>query len=541
MISLLALLLLACVLVAGRGFVWIVNLLFVSPLFDPLRKLPGPQGPLFSSHIKWVIDPDLSATQHEVWKKQFGKTFRYHGSGRFDYRLMTFDFRAVSHILLSPIYEKPRVTRTFLSTMLGKGVFTAEGPEHTFQRKIIGPAFTLQSIKAITPIFLRTADNLRDRWDEILAEGQETVDVCHWLSRATFDAFGQACLDYDFKAIQEETEELYLAFRRMFDLADEKGILRILVPFLDTLWPDRIARSVLESRRVIYETGRKLIAQKKADLLSRKESSKHYEDKDLLGLLIQSNLSNDPTKRLSDTALLDQISSFFFAGSDTTALSLTFCLYYLATHSDIQTRLRLELAQPSVPNSAQSSNFEDVSYDTLDSRPFLDAVVKETLRLAPPVHGTLRTATKSDLIPISEPVALADGTIIEHIKIRTGSIIHIPIEGLNFSKDIWSDDALEFRPDRWSSLPSSAQTPNFPGLANLMTFSFGSSSCPGYRFTIAEMKAFLSTVIPHFEFSLPEGQSVGKRNGLFTRPFVKGKPGIQLPLVIKRIDEYAPL
>ncbi|KIK70361.1 hypothetical protein GYMLUDRAFT_32362 [Collybiopsis luxurians FD-317 M1] len=540
MFSPFTILLFVCALVVGRGLVWIVNLLIFSPLLDPLRKLPGPKGTFFSSHIKWVIDPDLSATQHEIWKKRYGKTFRYHGSGKFDYRLMTFDLRAVSHILMSPIYEKPKVTRRFLSTMLGKGIFTTEGPEHTFQRKIIGPAFTLQSIKAISPIFLRTADNLRDKWDEIISNGQDTIDVCHWLSRATFDAFGQACLDYDFQAIQGETEELYLAFRRMFDLADEKGILRILIPLLDKLWPDRIARLVSESRQVIYETGRTLIARKKASLLSEKESPQDSDTKDLLGLLLQSNLSNDPAKRLSDTDLLDQISSFFFAGSDTTALSLTFCLYYLSKNPDVQTRLREELTQPNVPSSTQSSKFEDRAFDALDSLPFLDAVARETLRLAPSVHGTLRVATKTDLIPTSSPVVLADGTVIPpggHIKIRKGSIIHIPIEGINFAEDIWSKDPLEFRPDRWSSLPSTAQPPSFPGLANVMTFSFGSGSCPGYRFTIAEMKAFLSVVVPHFAFSLPEGQTIGKRNGLFTRPFVKGKVGVQLPLVVKRIDE----
>ncbi|KAJ3894916.1 cytochrome P450 [Lentinula edodes] len=537
-------LLLAVALLLGRGLVWIVNLLVVLPLFDPLRKLPGPTGPFFFSHIQRVVDPDFSATQHEEWKKQYGKTFRYHGSGKFDYRLMTFDLRAVSHILMSPIYQKPRVTRTFLSTMLGKGIFTTEGAEHTFQRKIIGPAFTLQSIKTLTPIFLRTAEELHDKWDGMLSNGQETIDVCHWISRATFDAFGMACLTYNFCSIHGETEELYLAFRRMFDLADKKGILRILIPMLDKIWPDKIARSVLESRQVIYATGRRLISEKKSTILDQKLSSNGPTEKDLLSLLIQSNICNDDsTKTLSDPDLLDQISSFFFAGSDTTALSLSWCLYFLALHPDIQTRLREELTHPTAP--PQSSNSEDRAYDVLDSFPLLDSVVRETLRLAPPVHGTLRVATQNDLIPVSEPVVLTNGTLVspgEHIKIRKGSIIHIPIEGLNFAKDIWSEDALEFRPDRWNSLPPAAQPPHFPGLANLMTFSFGPNSCPGYRFTITEMKAFLSTILPRFTFALPEGQSIGKRNGLFTRPFVRGKSkkGVQLPLIVKRVDECNP-
>ncbi|KAJ4485497.1 cytochrome P450 [Lentinula aciculospora] len=553
MLNPLKLLLLAIVLVVGRGLLWIVNLLVVAPLFDPLRKLPGPPGPFFFSHIQSVVkpsypSPDLSATQHEEWKKQYGKTFRYHGSGKFDYRLMTFDLRAVSHILMSPIYQKPRVTRTFLSTMLGQGIFTTEGAEHAFQRKIIGPAFNLQSIKTLTPIFLRTAEELRDKWDVIVSNGQETIDVCHWISRATFDAFGMACLTYNFRAIHGETEELYLAFRRMFDLADKKGILRILVPILDKFWPDKIVRSVLESRQVIYATGRRLISEKKSTILADKGSSNVSNERDLLSLLIQSNLcTNDPTKALSDPELLDQISSFFFAGSDTTALSLSWCLYFLALHPDIQTRLREELNHPTTlePTSSQGFNFEDRAYDMLESFSLLDSVVRETLRLAPPVHGTLRVATQNDLIPVSEPVVLTNGTVVapgEYIQIRKGSIIHIPIEGLNFAKDIWSEDTLQFRPDRWCSLPPVAQPPNFPGLANLMTFSFGPSSCPGYRFTITEMKAFLSTILPHYTFSVPEGQTISKRNGLFTRPFVKGKSkmGVQLPLTVKHIDEYSP-
>jgi len=541
-------LLLAVALILGRGLVWIVNLLVIAPLFDPLRKLPGPKGRFFSSHIKYVIDPDFSATQHEVWKGKYGKTFRYHGSGKFDYRLMTFDLRAVSHILVSPIYEKPRITRTFLSTMIGTGIFTTEGTEHAFQKKIIGPAFTLQSIKALAPVFLRVAEELRDKWDESMPNGQDTFDVYHWISRATFDAFGLACLTYNFRAIHGETEELYLAFRRMFDLADKKGILRILLPVLDKFWPDEIARSVLASRQVIFDTGRRLISDKKELLRAEKESPSTSGEKDLLTLLMKSNLGNDSAKRLSDSDLLDQISSFFFAGSDSTALALSWSLYFLALHPDIQTRLRTELTHPITLDSSSTTSFhfEDRAYDVLESFTLLDAVVRETLRLVPPVHGTLRVATQNDLIPVSEPVVLSDGTVVspgEHIQIRKGSIIHIPFEGLNFAKDIWSEDPLEFRPDRWRSLPSSAQPPNFPGLANVMTFSFGPSSCPGYRFTITEMKAFLSILLPHFAFAIPEGQTIGKRNGLFTRPIVKGKSsmGVQLPLIVKRLDECDPL
>lgn len=86
--------------------------------------------------------------------------------------------------------------------------------------------------------------------------------------------------------------------------------------------------------------------------------------------------------------------------------------------------------------------------EAIEGLPFLDAVVHETLRLCPPVHGTMRVATRDDNIPISSPIVLRNGTIIqagETIPLRKGSYVHVPIEALNFSTDIWGEDARIFK------------------------------------------------------------------------------------------------
>lgn len=63
-----------------------------------------------------------------------------------------------------------------------------------------------------------------------------------------------------------------------------------------------------------------------------------------------------------------------FAGTDTTSLALARALHTLAEHPEAQTRLRKELRD--------AKKFEeDISYDALTSLPYLDAVVRETLRL----------------------------------------------------------------------------------------------------------------------------------------------------------------
>lgn len=131
------------------------------------------------------------------------------------------------------------------------------------------------------------------------------------------------------------------------------------------------------------------------------------------------------------------------------ALAIAWCLHLLSKNPKIQTRLREELLCTSLDNLFEEFSPEKLenSWGTIDTLPYLDAVVRETLRVCSPVHGTIRVATKDDRIPVSEPVTLRDGTIIPnggYITIRKGSYVHIPIEGLNYSPDIWGPTAQEF-------------------------------------------------------------------------------------------------
>lgn len=188
-------------------------------------------------------------------------------------------------------------------------------------------------------------------------------------------------------------------------------------------------------------------------------------------------MSNDTSKRLSDAELLDQCSTFLLAGSDSVSVALSWCLHHLAQNPDIQSRLRDELLSlsthtyiPSIsqepvdikfaadiklhtprspPPTYQSTEYSPQDHwADIDAAPYLDAVVRETLRICPPVHSTIRVATADDQIPVSHPVILQDGTVVAkdgHITIRKGSYIHIPIEGLNLSTEIWGSDAHTFK------------------------------------------------------------------------------------------------
>jgi cytochrome P450 len=137
---------------------------------------------------------------------------------------------------------------------------------------------------------------------------------------------------------------------------------------------------------------------------------------------------------MSDQELMNQISTLLFAGSDTTSLAMACCLHHLSLDPRIQKRLKEELQS--------LCSIEDMSL--VDKLPYLNAVVQETLRFYPPAHGTIRVAMNDDMIPLSYPIKLRDGSVVHGVPIRQGSYVHIPIEGLNMSKDIWGEDALIF-------------------------------------------------------------------------------------------------
>ena len=66
---------------------------------------------------------------------------------------------------------------------------------------------------------------------------------------------------------------------------------------------------------------------------------------------------------------------------------------------------------------------------------------------------------------MSEPMTCNDGTIINDILVPAGTMIIVGITSSNRSKDIWGEDALEFKPERWlSPLPPSVTEAKIPGV-----------------------------------------------------------------------------
>ncbi|RPD61233.1 cytochrome P450 [Lentinus tigrinus ALCF2SS1-6] len=418
------------------------------------------------------------------------------------------------------------------------------------------------------------------------------LDVLPWLARATLDVIGEAGFGYAFGALEaaaerrESESELARAFGVIFGTARKFRVMTILQVWFPVLRAFRSENAAMqEANATMRRIGMELIEQRRAGVSEKVERSgsesekagaiegdKTVLDRDLLSVLIRSNISEVPTQRMSINEILCQISTFLAAGHETSSSSLTWTLYALARSPSVQAKLREELRSvpipaplsngrhphpyPSAPDSADPSLLDHIS-----QLPYLDAVVRESLRLFAPITTTMRMATADDVIPVAAPFVDRRGRTCTEIRVRRGDIISVPIQALNKGTGEWGPDAEAFRPERWLEEGEDGDGDEsekggkgkgegegegrrrVQGLwGNMLTFGGGTPvngnrSCIGYRFALSEIKVFLFVLVRDLEFSIDPTLEIEKKVNVVTRPCVKSEPhrGNQMPLYIRRV------
>ncbi|KAI0768801.1 cytochrome P450 [Trametes elegans] len=509
-------------------------------LLTPLRNLPGPRA------SSWVYGnlKDVAAVENSFlpdrWFEQYGKHYVDHEFFMTP-RLWTLDPRAIQHVLThNDDYARPEENRRILIEVMGRGILFVQGEEHRKQRRILNPAFGPAQVRDLTEIFVRKSLELRDIWASATADGKPyEVNVSRDLSRTTLDVIGLAGFNYDFNALDPsgKPNELSIAFRNLFSNTAAFSLLSFLrawFPVLNII-PNKRARIAKESSKVFKRVGKNLVVDMKESVM--RDAAKQHRDgversdlksRDLLTLLIKANIAKDlpASQRLSDADVIGQIPTFLLAGHETTSTSTTWALYALSTHLGVQTKLREELlaVQTDTPTMEELSAF-----------PYLDGVVRETLRLHAPVTMLIREAKKDDALPVSEPYTDRFGKVHTDIPIAKGNKVVIPILAVHRSKELWGEDVLEFKPERWAQPPEAISA--IPGVwGHLLTFTGGPRACIGYRFSLVEMKAILFSLIRAFEFKLAvPAEDIYIKSAPLQRPMVRSAQdqGFQLPLIIK--------
>ncbi|KAJ8061947.1 hypothetical protein OCU04_009733 [Sclerotinia nivalis] len=466
---------------------YVFYLSYIFPFYiSELRHVPTVPGfPLWGQFFE-IITSECGVPQRK-WHQVHGPIIRYFFPFGAE-RLAVADDDAIKQMTTRNPYNYPKPVRAklWMVRILGEGVLLAEGAEHVHQRKSLAPGFSIQSIRALYPVFWQKSLLLTKLWKEemeVASVKTKSFEVLEWLNRTTLDIIGSAGFGVDINSLEHPETPIREAYRLVFAFDIGSRILHGLQAFIPStkMIPAKMNRDMEASRNIILKTSTDIINEK------QEQATQRTNHKDIIALIVKDNLKMKEAgeKGLSFETMRDQIMTFLGAGHDTTATGVAWTIHLLSTHPEIQERLRAEIREhmPFLfdPNSRYDESIEKTDADLL---PYLDNVCRESLRYIPPIPMTVRQSLKEDKLG---PYTIPAGTVIY---VLANAINHLPM--------YWGPTADVFDPDRWDKLPSSFTTNAF------MTFLQGPRGCIGRKFAETEMKVLLCCLLSMYKFERDE-------------------------------------
>lgn len=459
-------------------------------------------------------------------------------------KLVIYDPKALQYVLNTAAYDfpKPGWLRAFIKTIVGPDIIWSEGDTHKRHRKVMLPAFGYAEARALFPVFRSVGETLCNKWQEIIEDCSDNngavIDVHDWLSRATLDAISDAAFEMRLGLMDNQENELGEVYKN-FNAESTPASRRLVNAVLDFIPASLISPvfNILPLKQVVILQEHK----KRADRVARELLSQKMEElregkgkRDVFSLLVKANESMQPERRMTEEEILAQMSTIFVAGHDTTASTLTWVLWLLASHVEAQSRIRDEIRQAQSAGRARGEH--QLQLNDIENMVFLQAFLKETLRLYPIVFQTSRVASKDTVLPLSRDIETVDGQTVREIHVPAGAEIIVAIGSYNRDKSIWGEDGDVFNPDRWLEGGAATKQSGSVGVVgNLLSFSSGSRACLGWRFAMVKMQSFIVELIDRFDLRPQHPkQRVRQWGDNLTSPLVDGEEhkGAELHLIV---------
>jgi cytochrome P450 len=197
---------------------------------------------------------------------------------------------------------------------------------------------------------------------------------------------------------------------------------------------------------------------------------------------------------LTPEMISDHSVTFLFAGHETTSKGLAWTSYCLAKHPEEQELLYEELCSVFAANTIPT-------LDDVKDLPQLNGVIKESLRLFPPVPIVFRSAVEDDVLPYS-------GAFIPK-----GQTVGISTFVVHRMEQFWGTDADDFKPSRWTDGTLEKQT---AATSAFIPFLNGKRNCIGKDFAMHELLLTVAVLVRRFKISWPEGEKEPYRTMLIT-------------------------
>ncbi|KAL9537251.1 hypothetical protein MBANPS3_011946 [Mucor bainieri] len=352
-------------------------------------------------------------------------------------------------------------------------ILTENGSSWKVHRQAANPAFH----KAMpVKVFGALAQNFFKQIE--LENGSVNMSV--YLKKYTFDAITTAGFGHNANAIGDKESEWVHLYTSLMDGSTDPFFY--LFPIFDTklrwMFP---SRTKIHQNVEVFLSKITSIIEDKRTSIANKDYGTAVEDneKDLCTLMIEAEASSGG--KLSNEEMMNDLLAFVLAADDTTANALCSAMYYLATHQDMQQKLREEAIEWLGDGADVCPTVEQTK-----EMPYLNMIIKETLRImGPAAQGQARIAT-------------ADTQLGDYF-IPKGSIVTVDLISLQHDATIW-EDPYTFNPERFNQENENITRRN----GGWMPFGSGQRQCVGMNMSLAEQRVLLSMMAKKFYWSLPK-------------------------------------
>ena len=431
-----------------------------------VAELDGPRGwPLVGNTLQ--LERSQAHRIVEGWARRYGPLFRF----RLGRRTLegVAGHELIGAVMRAPIDSYGRTTafrRTIEEMNSPPGVFGANGSEWERQRRIVMAGLDPAHIRAYFPSMLCVARRLERRWQRA-ADSGAAIDLQGDLMRFTVDtiaglAFGVDIdtLEADGGAIQQHLDKMLPSIAR-----------RLLAPLPYWRYVKLPADRRLDtSIGVIHAAIEGFIDAGRARLAA--EPGRRERPHDVLEAMLVA--ADSPGSGVGRREVVGNVLNLLLAGEDTTAYSLAWLIWLLERHPAALQRARDEVR-------GAIGDFASVTPDALAALGFLDACVREAMRLKPVAPMILREALRD--------------TTLADLSIPAGTVLWLVTRHDSLSAEHFERPEA-FEPERWlgadAGAASAARRCSIP-------FGAGARICPGRYLALVEIKTVMSMLLGAFE------------------------------------------